>query len=108
MEKEVKLGYNPEITLDVVSDILGRRFPEYEQSRQSWSVQGAFIRLKKSMFVHACIFVKHNQKKNRTVIGINGHMSILAIVCFGFILHYLLRGNFLSEVESAIEEEIDS
>ena len=108
MEKEIKLNYNPDITLEVVSDILRRKFPEYEQSWQKVSVQGPFIRLKKSMFVHACVFVKQKPKKGKTVIGINGHMSTLAIVCFGFIFHYLLRGSFLSDVANAISEEIDN
>lgn len=106
MEKEIKLKYNPNITVEVISDILRRKYPEYEQSWQKVSIQGPFIRLKKSMFVHACIFVKQKPKKGITLIGINGNMSPLAILCFGFIFHYILRGSFLTDVQNAISEEI--
>lgn len=108
MEKELKLKYNPNITLEVISDILRRRYPEYEQSWQRISIQGPFLRLKKSMFVHACIFVKQKPQKGITMIGINGHMSTLAIICFGFIFHYVLRGSFLTDVLNSIDEELSS
>lgn len=107
MEKEVKLKYDPNITLEVISDILRRKYPEYEQSWQKVSLAGPFLRLKKSMFVHACIFVKQKPKKDITLIGINGNMSVLAIICFGFIFHYVLRGSFLTDVMNSICEELN-
>ncbi len=108
MEKEVKIPPNPSVTLQTVSDILSRRFPEYEVTKPQWSVQGNYIRLKKSMFVHAAIFIKQKETNGITIIGINGMMSTMGIICFGFIFHYLLRGSFLSEVADVIEEELNN
>lgn len=59
------------------------------------------------MFVHAVVFVKQKEKEGITVIGINGTMSTMGIMLFGFIFHYLLRGSFLSDVADAIEEEVN-
>ena len=105
MEKEIILDYMPELTLDRISDILKKRFPEYEQSKQCWCVQGPFLRLKKSLFVHACVFVKQQSQEKRTMIGINGNMSPWAVYCFGIVFHYLLRGSFLADVEKVLIEE---
>ena len=107
MEKEVKIPLNPSVTLQSVSDILSLRFPECEVSKPQWSIQGNYIRLKKSMFVHAAVFVKQKEKEGITIIGINGMMSTMGSMLFGFIFHYLLRGSFLSDVADAIEEEVN-
>lgn len=100
------MDYNPTMNIDRISEILTRRFPEYRQQIQTWGINAPFIRLKKSMFVYAIVFFKQRPKKNQTVIGINGNMAPLATFLFGFIFHYLMRGNFLDEVEIAIQNEI--
>lgn len=106
MDKKIELGYNPEIQIEKIQKILKTHFPEYEQSVQTWGVNAPFVRLKKSFFVHAIVFIKHREKKQKTIIGINGNMAPFAAVCFGFILHYVLRGNFLNDVKDAFEQEL--
>lgn len=106
MDKKIELGYNPEITIDRVKKVLSMHFPEYSQSTQTWGVNAPFIRLKKSFFVYAIVFVKHNPKKQKTIVGINGNMNPLAVVLFGFILHYVLRGSFLDDVKDVLEREL--
>lgn len=106
MDKKIILNFNPNIKIENLSEILKRRFPEYEQSVQTWGLNAPFIRLKKSMFVHAIVFIKHKEKKKQTIIGINGNMAPMAIYLFGFIFHYILRGDFLNNVEDAINQEL--
>lgn len=101
MANMIELGYNPEITIEHVQTILKRRFPEYAQSKSM-----GIVCLKKSFFVHARIQVKHRPKKHKTCIWIDGHMAPLAVVLFGFILHYILRGSFLDDVKDALEQEL--
>ena len=105
MEKSIKIPYNPSINLEIVANALYRRFPQYEQSAPQWSIQGNYIRVKKSFYVHATVFVKHKPKKGLTVIGVNGFYAPLAQLLGGPILHYLLRGTFISDVARAVEEE---
>lgn len=106
MDKKIELGYTPDLNIEKIQKILGTHFPELEQSVQTWGVNAPFITLKKSFFVHAIVFVKQKPKKQKTVIGINGNMAPLAAACFGFILHYILRGNFLNEVRDALEQDL--
>ena len=55
-------------------------------------------------FVRAIVFIKQKENKGQTIIGINGGMDPFAAALFGFIFHYVLRGDFLNQVEEAIEE----
>lgn len=106
MDKKIELGYNPDIKIERIQKILEIHFPEYELSVQTWGINAPFIRLKKSFFVHALIFIKHSPQKQKTVIGINGNMSPFAVVMFGVILHYILRGSFLDDVKDILEQEL--
>ena len=106
MDKKIELGYNPEITIERVQKILSIHFPECNQSLQTWGVNAPFMRLKKSIFVHAIVFIKHKPKKQKTIIGINGGMAPMSIVLFGTILHYVLRGSFIDDVKEALEQEL--
>lgn len=106
MDKKIELGYNPEITIKRIQKILSMHFPECKQSLQTWGVNAPFIRLKKSFFVHVFVFIKQKPKRQKTVVGLNGGMAPMAIVLFGFILHYILRGNFLDEVGEILEREL--
>ena len=54
--------------------------------------------------MRAIVFIKQKENKGFTEIGINGGMDPLAIYLFGFLFHYVLRGDFLSQVEESIEE----
>lgn len=105
MDKKIEIGYNPEITIERIQKVLCMHFPEYNQSLQRWGVNAPFIRLKKSFFVHAVVFIKQKPKKQKTIIGINGNMAPVAFVLFGFILHYVLRGSFIDDVKQALEQE---
>lgn len=106
MDKKIEIRYNKDITLQVISEILKKRFPEYDQSIQTFGVNAPFIRLKKSMFVHVMVFVKQKESKQKTIIGINGGMSSLGALLFGFLMHYIFRGTILNDVETAIKEEL--
>lgn len=106
MEKKIVLGYNPNLKIKEIQSILITHFPEYGLSVQTWGFNAPFVRLKKSFFVHAVVFIKQQPKKKRTIVGINGNMAPLAVYCFGLILHYILRGNFLNEVKDALEQEL--
>lgn len=107
MEKEVKIPLNPSVTIQSVSDILLYHFPECEVSNPQGSVQGDYILLKKSMFVHVAVFVKQEEQEGITVVGINGTMSTVGIMIFGFIFHYMLRGSLIVDVADAIEEYVN-
>lgn len=102
MDRTIELGYNPDVTIKHIQKVLSLHFPECDQSLQTWGVNAPFIRLKKSFFVHAIVFIKQNPKKQKTIIGINGNMAPMAVYLFGFLLHYLLRGSFLDEVKAAL------
>lgn len=106
MDKKMTLDYNPTISIGNIAEILTKRFPEYKQKKQTWGVNAPFIILEKSFFVRAIIFIKQRPKKHQTIIGINGGMSPIAFVLFGFFFHCLFRGNFLNEVYSSIQEEL--
>ena len=79
MDKKIEIGYNPEITIERIQKVLCMHFPEYNQSLQTWGVNAPFIRLKKSFFVHAVVFIKQKPKKQKTIIGINGTSSVCVI-----------------------------
>ena len=106
MDKKIELGYNSNITIERVQKILSMHFPECNQSLQTWGVNAPFIRLKKSFFVHAIVFIKQKPKKQKTIIGINGNMAPMAFALFGFIWHYGLRGSFIDDVKEAREQEL--
>ena len=57
-------------------------------------------------FVRAMVFIKQKENKGQTIIGINGGMDPFAAALFGFIFHYVLRGDFLSQIQEAIENGI--
>ncbi len=103
MEIELKLPYNPSVSLDSIYNILGNSFPECENLREH-SKSGEFLRLKKTHFVQACIFVSHDSDNGYTLIGIDGSMSGFARYLFGSVFHYIFRGSFLIEIKHVLEE----
>lgn len=104
MDQKIEVAYDEKITLEKVKEILVQAFPEYKMSQQNWGMNAPFVRLKKSIFVHAIVFVKQKPKKNITRIGINGGMAPIAVALFGYVLHGILRGDFLVRVEEAIRK----
>lgn len=106
MDKKIKLNYLPSLNIDDVEKIAEERFPECKIKRQNWGINAPFVIVRKGFFVRAIVFVKQKENKGQTIIGINGGMDPLAIYLFGVIFHYVLRGDFLSQVEEAMEEGV--
>lgn len=105
MEIELKLPYSPSISLDSISNILDNGFPECKIVKER-NKTGEFIRLKKTFFVHACIYISHNIEKEYTLVGIDGSMSNCAYYLFGSVFHYIYRGSFLIEIKHILEDTL--
>lgn len=105
MEIELKLPYNPSVSLDSISNILASGFPECEIVREH-NITGDFLRLKKTYFVHACIYISHDKEKEYTLIGIDGSMSNSAYYFFGLVFHYIYRSSFLIEIKQMLEDSL--
>ena len=90
--------------IDFIEEIAQEKFPECKIKRQNWGINAPFVIIRKGFFVRAIVFIKQKENKGFTEIGINGGMDPLAIYLFGFLFHYVLRGDFLSQVEVSIEE----
>lgn len=104
MEIEINIPYNPSVTLKKVQEVLDYSFPECRLSMESKNDK-TFLRLKKSPFVHACIFVWNDLKQGCTIIGIDGDTSKIVSFLFGISIHYIFRGSFLLDVKRALQDE---
>lgn len=105
MEIELKLPYTPQVSLDTISKILEKGYPECKLVRER-NTTGEFLRLKKTPFVHACVFISHDLESGYTLIGIDGSMSPFAYYLFGFVFHYIYRGSFLVDIKHVLEETL--
>ena len=90
--------------IDFIEEVAREKFPECKIKRQNWGFNSPFLIIRKGFFVRAIVIIKQKEKKGLSVIGINGGMDPLAFYLFGFIIHYVLRGDFLNQVKEAIEE----
>ena len=104
MDKKIKFNYLPSVSIEDVKKIAEENFPECKIKIQTWGINSPFVIIRKGFFVRALVFIKQNEKKGQTIIGINGNMDPLAAALFGFIFHYVLRGDFLSQVEEAMKD----
>ena len=104
MDPRIKINYLPSLTIDFIEKVAEENFPECKIKIQTWGINSPFVIIRKGFFVRAVVFIKQKEKKGQTLIGINGNMDPLAIYLFGFIFHYILRGDFLTQVKNAIEE----
>jgi hypothetical protein len=104
MDKKIEVPYNEKITIESIKEILTQSFPEYRIAQQNWGMNSPFLRLKKNFFVQATVFVKQKQNKNITKICINGSMSPVATICFGYLFYFVFVGDFMVKVETAIRE----
>ena len=105
MEIDLKLPYSPSVSLDSITNILDNEFPECKTVRER-NKTGEFIRLKKTFFVHACIYISHDIEKEYTIVGIDGNMSNYAYYLFGSVFHYIYRGSFLIEIKQVLEDTL--
>lgn len=104
MDKKIKIDYMESLNIDFIEEVAQEKFPECKIKCQTWGLNSPFVIIRKGFFVRAIVFIKQKEKKGQSVIGINGGMDPIAVVLFGFIFHYALRGDFLNEVKEAIEE----
>lgn len=104
MDKKIKIDYLPSLNIDFVEQVAEEKFPECKVKVQTWGINSPFVIIRKGFFVRAMVFIKQKENKGQTIIGINGGMDPFAAALFGFIFHYVLRGDFLSQVEEAMEE----
>ena len=105
--QKIELGYKPQINVEMIQEILRTHIPEYNQTLQkTWKANQSIVTLKKSFFVHALVLVAQDYKKQKTIISIDGGMEAVAVVLFGFILHYVLRGSFIDDVKEILEREL--
>lgn len=105
--QKIELGYNPNINLEMIQEILRTHFPEYAQKAQkTWKANTSFVTLKKSFFVHALVYVTQDHMKQKTTIAVDGYMEPVALVLFGFILHHVLKGSFIDDVREVLEREL--
>lgn len=105
MEIELKIPYSTTVSLDSITNILENGFPECKTVRER-NKTDEYIRLEKSLFVHACIYVSHDLEEGYTIIGIDGSMSNYAFYLFGFVFHYIFRGSFLIEIKQLLEDTL--
>lgn len=106
MEKKIELNYLPTISIDDVREIAEENFPECQVKVQTWGINSPFVIIRKGFFVRAIVFIKQKKKKGQTIIGINSGMDPIAFALFGVIFHFVLRGDFLSQIQEAIEDGI--
>ena len=106
MDKKIKINYLPSLSIDDVKRIAEKYFPECQIKLQTWGICSPFVIIRKGFFVRANVFIKQKENKGQTIIGINGGMDPLAVALFGFIFHYVLRGDFLSQIQETIENDI--
>ena len=106
MDKKIKFNYLPSVSIDDVEKIAEENFPECKIKLQTWGINSPFVIIRKGFFVRAIVFIKQKENKGQTIIGINGGMDPFAAALFGFIFHYVLRGDFMSQVEEAMKEGI--
>ena len=106
MDKKIKFNYLPSVSIDDVKRIAEEYFPECQIKLQTWGINSPFVIIRKGFFVRAMVFIKQKENKGQTIIGINGGLDPFAAALFGFIFHYVLRGDFLSQIQEAIENGI--
>lgn len=106
MDKKIIIDYLESLNIDFVEEIALEKFPECSIKRQNWGINAPFVIIRKGFFVRAVVFINQKEKNGQSIIGINGGMDPLAFALFGFIFHYVLRGDFLCEVEDAMREGI--
>lgn len=104
MDKKIKFNYLSSVSIDDVKNIAEESFPECRIKLQTWGVNSPFVIIRKGFFVRAIVFIKQKKNKDQTIIGINGGMDPIAGALFGFIFHYVLRGDFLGQVKESMEQ----
>lgn len=103
MDKTIYFDYQKDLSLDFVVGVAKEKFPNCQIERHS-----RFVRIRKNMFVCANVFIDSKVKNNIPMsrIGINGGMDSCAGVLLGFIWHFILRGDFLAQVKTELQDAL--
>lgn len=99
-------GKEVNVTQDIVIGILKRRFPECSVQVQTWGIGAPWVYVRKNCFVRVIVRIKKNKETGNTEIATSTWMDGLAYYFFGFIVHYILRGDIEDEVRSALEKDL--
>lgn len=99
MESEIIIAGIRNTSLDEIAKIIQVHFPEYETI-----ITQNHIILKKSAFVHVKVTLAITERGCE--VGLDGAMSSIAEILFGFIFHYVFRGSILEDVSDCIKNEL--
>ena len=93
------------VTQDLVIEILKRWFPECTVSVQkTFGISMVIVR--KNCFVRVIVRLFNDKDTGGTKIGTTTGMDPLAQAFFGFIIHFIVRGNIEDEVREVLDREL--
>lgn len=98
------------LNFDVIKEILGRRFPEYELDT---NILGNLV-IKKNSFVKYSIAIRDKKDRKTKVEYTNvvilhensGCLMVLTGYIFYFVIQLLTKGTFYTDIPQVLEEEL--
>ena len=94
------------VTQDIVITILKRRFPECTIGVQSPLFGPPIIYVRKNCFVRVNVILRTDKKTGESKIGTNTGMDPWAFAIFGWIIHFVLRGDIENEVRKVLDKDL--
>lgn len=107
MERKISINHAPSLSIDYLECVAKENFPECKVSVQKWGINSPFVIISKGFFVRAMVFIKQHEKEGQTLVGINGGTNPWAAALFGFIFYYVMRGDFINQVEDAMRKGLE-
>ena len=100
---DIELSYLPNITLDTISAIFYKHFPQYDQVCP-WANKN-MLGLKKSSVNVVAVSILHKPNKDKTILRVFPSMMPTSMLYAGWLVNVIARGDFPQRVYDAIQLE---
>ncbi len=106
MGKKKQFPLIEDVTIEKLLEIAKKRYPEYSSYTQTFII-GKAVCIDKNALFRACIYIKHNKKRNESKLIVNEHITFLGALLAGPLWGAIIYRSFFNEVFEVFCEEIE-